>query len=276
MGKEEHEAYRLELMLKKNTRKSAQAGFLTLSRAEQRTPGRNEGEPGINNSEWSRSNCDKNAPTFHLLPLINSPKEMEFRQAFYLSNRESCNLSHQQIPIQEYYHCQLRSAISISLPTYHHFGSICYLYPKNQTAKKDGKVNGWIARLYNVYNRSNAASIMFEQNRKQAERANRRISIFWNIVHRVWLTTSDFNPNNRRMKNITYRCPIISSCFFLPSCTKSGAKWIVETAEPELVIDASIDWIKEQQRPWAEDQTFYYNGILQCHISNSFRSRYEL
>lgn len=66
------------------------------------------------------------------------------------------------------------------------------------------------------------------------------------------------------MKNIL-ECLIISSCFFLPSCTKV-VEVDVETAEPELVIDASIDWIKgttgHEQKIKLSTTTGYYSAIF--------------
>ena len=44
------------------------------------------------------------------------------------------------------------------------------------------------------------------------------------------------------MKNILIYL-IVSFCFFLLSCTKV-VEVDVETAEPKLVIEASIDWVK--------------------------------
>ena len=55
----EARAYGLEFMLKKNTGKITGWLSYTLSKAEQRTPGRNNSEPGINQGEWYRANFDK-------------------------------------------------------------------------------------------------------------------------------------------------------------------------------------------------------------------------
>ena len=61
-------AYGWELMFRKNTGRLTGWLSYTLSRAEQRTPGRNATEPGINNGKWYRANYDKR----HSLSLIAS------------------------------------------------------------------------------------------------------------------------------------------------------------------------------------------------------------
>jgi hypothetical protein len=58
---------------------------------------------------------------------------------------------------------------------------------------------------------------------------------------------------------------IVSCCFFLLSCTKV-VEVDVETAEPKLVIDASIDWVKgttgNEQKIKLSTTTGYYNTIF--------------
>ena len=55
----EARSYGLELMFKKNTGKLTGWVSYTISKAEQRTPGRTADEPGINNGKWYRANYDK-------------------------------------------------------------------------------------------------------------------------------------------------------------------------------------------------------------------------
>lgn len=63
------------------------------------------------------------------------------------------------------------------------------------------------------------------------------------------------------MKN-TFKYLIISSCFFILSCTKV-VNVDLETAEPKLVIDASIDWVKgttgNEQKIKLSTTTGYYS-----------------
>ncbi|MVT08293.1 DUF4249 domain-containing protein [Chitinophaga tropicalis] len=66
------------------------------------------------------------------------------------------------------------------------------------------------------------------------------------------------------MKNIL-KYLVVSSCFFLLSCTKV-VEVDVETAEPKLVIDASIDWVKgtagNEQKIRLSTTTGYYSTIF--------------
>lgn len=66
------------------------------------------------------------------------------------------------------------------------------------------------------------------------------------------------------MKNIL-KYLIVSSCFFLLSCTKV-VEVDVETAEPKLVIDASIDWEKgttgNEQKIKLSTTTGYYSTVF--------------
>ncbi|WP_346317855.1 DUF4249 domain-containing protein [Chitinophaga sp. YIM B06452] len=63
------------------------------------------------------------------------------------------------------------------------------------------------------------------------------------------------------MKNILTSL-VVSSCFFLPSCTKV-VEVDLETAAPKLVIDASIDWVKgtagNEQKIRLSTTTGYYS-----------------
>lgn len=63
------------------------------------------------------------------------------------------------------------------------------------------------------------------------------------------------------MKNVL-KYLVVSSCFLLPSCTKV-VEVDVETAEPKLVIDASIDWVKgttgKEQKIKLSTTTGYYS-----------------
>lgn len=66
------------------------------------------------------------------------------------------------------------------------------------------------------------------------------------------------------MKNIL-KYLVVSFCFFLLSCTKV-VEMDLETAEPKLVIDASIDWVKgttgNQQKIKLSTTTGYYSSTF--------------
>ncbi len=66
------------------------------------------------------------------------------------------------------------------------------------------------------------------------------------------------------MKNIL-KYLLVPACFFLLSCTKV-VKMDLETAEPRLIIDASIDWVKgtagNEQKIKLSTTTGYYSKVF--------------
>ena len=171
----EARAYGLEVMLKKNT--GTLTGWLsyTLSKAEQRTPGRNAQEPGINNGEWYRANYDK-THNLSLTAAYQLTKKWSFGGLFtYQTGRAATypigKYQYQGITIANY---GVRNASS--LPAYHHLDLSATCTPKPDSKKRwKGE---WVFSIYNVYGRNNAASIMFEQNRETGQSEAKRISIF--------------------------------------------------------------------------------------------------
>ena len=171
----EARAYGLEVMLRKNT--GILTGWLsyTLSKAEQRTPGRNAEEPGINNGEWYRANYDKT----HNLSLTGAyqlTKKWGFGGIFTWQTGKAATYpigkyQYQGITIANYGERNINS-----LPAYHHL-DLSATYTPKPDSKKRWK-SEWVFSIYNVYNRSNAASIMFEQNRETGLSEAKRISIF--------------------------------------------------------------------------------------------------
>ncbi|MEI3800849.1 MULTISPECIES: TonB-dependent receptor [unclassified Chitinophaga] len=171
----EGRAYGLEVMLKKNTGKLTGWLSYTLSRAEQRTPGRNAEEPGINNGEWYRANYDK-THNFSLTAAYQRTKKWSFGGIFTYQTGKAATFpigkyQYQGITIGNY---GVRNANS--LPAYHHLDLSATYTPKPDSKKRwKGE---WVFSIYNVYNRGNAASIMFEQNRETGLSEAKRISIF--------------------------------------------------------------------------------------------------
>lgn len=171
----EARAYGLELMLKKNTGKLTGWMSYTLSRAEQRTPGRNAGEPGINNGEWYRSNYDKT-------------HNISFTAAYQISKKWSLGgiFTYQTgkaatYPIGKYEYQGITVANygernSSSIPAYHHLDLSATWTPKPNSTKR--WKSEWVFSIYNVYNRSNAASVVFGQNLDTGLSEARQMSIF--------------------------------------------------------------------------------------------------
>lgn len=171
----EARAYGLELMLKKNTGKLTGWLSYTLSKAEQRTPGRNAEEPGINNGEWYRANYDK-THNLSLTAAYQLTKKWSFGGIFTYQTGKAATYpigkyQYQGITVANYGERNINS-----LPAYHHL-DLSATYTRKPDSKKRWK-GEWVFSLYNVYNRSNAASMMFEQNRETGLSEAKKISIF--------------------------------------------------------------------------------------------------
>ncbi|HEX7366341.1 MAG TPA: TonB-dependent receptor [Pelobium sp.] len=168
-------SYGAELMLRKNT--GLVTGWLsyTLSRSEQKTPGRTPLETGINNGEWYKSAADK----LHNLSVTANYKlnnKWRFGSVFTLQTGQpvtypKSKYQYQGIDIPNY---GLRN--QNTLPLYHHLDISGTYTPKPKRVKKwQGE---WVFSIYNIYNRQNAASISFSQNVETAKNEAKRLSIF--------------------------------------------------------------------------------------------------
>lgn len=171
----EARAYGLEVMLKKNTGKLTGWLSYTLSRAEQRTPGRNADEPGINNGEWYRANYDK-THNLSLTAAYQLSKKWSFGGIFTYQTGKAATY-----PIGKYQYQGITIANygernGSSIPAYHHLDLSATWTPKPDSKKRwKGE---WVFSIYNVYNRSNAASVMFGQNTETGRSEAKQMSIF--------------------------------------------------------------------------------------------------
>lgn len=171
----EARSYGLELMFKKS--KGKLNGWLsyTLSKAEQRTPGRTPEEPGINEGKWYRANYDKRH-NFSLTAAYDLNRKWSFGGAFtYQTGRAATfpngKYEYQGMTIASY---GLRN--ENSLAAYHHLDVSATYRPKPD--KKKGWRGEWVFSLYNLYNRNNAATYSFGQNPTTGKSETKRISIF--------------------------------------------------------------------------------------------------
>jgi len=171
----ETRSYGLELLVKKNEGKLQGWISYTLSRADQRTPGRTAGEPGINNGEWYRANYDK----LHNLSITASytlNRKWSFGAIMTYQTGRSVTYPkgqyvYQGISVPSY---GLRN--ENTLPAYHHLDVSATYTPKPD--RKTGWRGEWVFSVYNLYNRQNAASITFQQNQDTGSNEARRFSIF--------------------------------------------------------------------------------------------------
>ncbi|KZS41846.1 collagen-binding protein [Aquimarina aggregata] len=172
----EARAYGLELLLRKNEGKFKGWFAYTLSKSEQRTPGRTPIETGINNGEWYNTPYDKTHDiSFNGSYELN--KKWKFGTNFVFQTGQPTNYPSGQfefqglvIPIYDGPRNDQR------LPSYHRIDISATLTPrKNKSRKWQGE---WVFSVYNLYNRKNAASITFGRNTDTGVNEATRTAIF--------------------------------------------------------------------------------------------------
>jgi outer membrane receptor protein involved in Fe transport len=171
----EMRSYGLELMLRKNTGKLSGWISYTLSRSEQRTPGRTANETGINNGNWYKSAYDKT----HNVAVTSSyklNKKWNFGANFVLQTGQPVTYPNGQYTYQGITVPSYGTRNENNLPLYHHLDISATLTPKHHEKKRwKGE---WVFSIYNVYGRKNAASISFRQNQDTGNNEAIKLSIF--------------------------------------------------------------------------------------------------
>ncbi|RMA64934.1 TonB-dependent receptor [Ulvibacter antarcticus] len=174
----ESRSYGLEVLFKKTEGKFQGWIAYTLSKSEQRTPGRTENETGINNSEWYNAAWDRTHDisvtgqyelskkwSFGANMIFQTGRPTTYPNGQYLYNDMI-------IPVYE-------ARNSSRLPAYHRLDLSATWIPKPDSKKRwQGE---WVFSLYNVYGRMNAASISFSENVDTGENEAVRLSIFGRI-----------------------------------------------------------------------------------------------
>ena len=168
-------SYGLEFLLRKNTGKLTGWVSYTLSKSEQKTPGRTADEIGINNGNWYKSAYDK-LHNIAITSSYNLNEKWTFGANFTLQSGQPVTYpngqyQYQGITIPSY---GLRN--ENRLPTYHHL-DVAATYSPTQDKSKKWK-GEWVFSIYNLYNRQNAASISFRQNPTSGINEAVRLSIF--------------------------------------------------------------------------------------------------
>lgn len=179
----EARAYGLELLLRKNDGKLKGWLAYTLSKSEQRSPGRipkfdngrSNKETGINFEQWYNTPYDK----MHDIALYGSyelNKKWRFNMDFIYQTGQPTNYPIGQFEFQgltiPYY--GLRNVAR--LPDYHRLDISVTLIPLAKASRKWH--SEWVFSVYNVYNRKNAASINFRHNIESGVNEAIRTSIF--------------------------------------------------------------------------------------------------
>lgn len=171
----EGRAYGLEILAKKNTGRLTGWLSYTLSRAEQKTPGRNANEPGINNGEWYRANYDK-THNFSLTAAYQLTKKWSFGGIFTYQTGKAATFPNGKYQYQGVTIANYGERNANSIPAYHHLDLSATWTPKPDSQKR--WKSEWVFSIYNVYGRSNAASVVFGQNLDTGISEARKMSIF--------------------------------------------------------------------------------------------------
>lgn len=171
----EARAYGLEVLLRKNRGRLNGWIAYTLSKSEQRTPGRTPNEPGINNGEWYNA-------------LFDRPHDVSVNASYRINDKWSINGNFiyqtgipTNLPIGQVEQLGLTVPIyggrnESRLTDYHRLDLSATLTPrKNKDRKWQSE---WVFGFYNIYNRRNAASYSFEENRETGQNEAIRTSIF--------------------------------------------------------------------------------------------------
>lgn len=168
-------SYGMELLFRKNTGRFNGWVSYTLSRAEQKTPGRTPQEPGIANGEWYLSGYDK----LHNLSVVGTyeynPK-WSFNANFSLQSGQPVTYANGYYEFGGFNVPNYSLRNGNRLPLYHHLDLAATYTPKPD--KKKGWQSYWVFSLYNIYNRKNAASITFSTNEDTGMNETKKLSIY--------------------------------------------------------------------------------------------------
>jgi len=171
----EARAYGLEFLLRKNQGKLQGWIAYTLSRSEQRTPGRTALEPGINNGEWYSAAWDK---THDLTVTANYElnRKWDLGANFTLQTGQPITYPNGQYEFDGLFIPTFEARNSSRLPIVHRLDFSATYTPKPN--KKNGWQSSWVFSLYNAYNRRNAVSITFGENEDTNRNEATRLAIF--------------------------------------------------------------------------------------------------
>lgn len=171
----EARAYGLEILARKNNGRLNGWLSYTLSRSEQRTPGRNATETGINNGEWYKTGWDK-LHNISVTGMYKLNEKWSFSSIFSLQSGQPVTYPNGQYQYQGITVPTYGQRNENRLPTYHRLDISATLIPeKNKNRNWYGE---WVFGIYNVYSRKNAASISFRQNQDSGNNEAVRLSIF--------------------------------------------------------------------------------------------------
>ena len=167
-------AFGIEFLLKKISGRHKYWIAYTLSKSEQKTPGRNSIETGINFSKWYNTPYDKT----HDLSINSEYKindKLKLVGNFIYQTGQPTNYPNSQYNYMNLNIPNFGARNSFRLPDYHRLDINLTLKPKKNNRKIEST---WVFGIYNLYNRDNANSIIFRRNNETLKNEAVQISIF--------------------------------------------------------------------------------------------------
>lgn len=170
----ETEAYGLEVLFRKN--KGRFKGWLayTLSKAVSKTPGGSAGGLGINNGEWYNAAYDK-PHDISVTGTYDLNEKWSFGGNFILQSGRPVTYPNAQYVYEGLTIANYSERNTSRLPSYNRLDISATYTPSSTEKRWKGE---WVFGIYNIYNRKNAASVSFAQNRGTGENEATRTSIF--------------------------------------------------------------------------------------------------
>ncbi|PTM06897.1 MAG: hypothetical protein DA407_11160 [Bacteroidetes bacterium] len=168
-------AYGLEVLFKKNEGDLQGWIAYTLSKSEQQTKGRTNDEIGVNNGQWYNTPYDKT----HDISITASYKltdKWSFSSNFLFQTGLPATFPNGQYEYNDISIPIYDARNSSRIPTYHRLDISAKYIPKPNSDKKWN--TEWVFGVYNAYNRKNASSISFRENRTSGVNESFKQSLF--------------------------------------------------------------------------------------------------
>jgi RecA/RadA recombinase len=171
----EARAYGLEILFRKNEGRFKGWIAYTFSKSEQKTKGRTAFESGINNGNWYRTPYDK-THDMSLTASYELNKKWSFSSNFLFQTGQPTTFPNGQYQYNGIIIPNYEARNSSRLPSYHRMDIAATYTPKPDSIKR--WKSEWVFSIYNAYDRKNAASITFRENRMTGLNEANRLSIF--------------------------------------------------------------------------------------------------
>ena len=168
-------AYGLEILFRKNEGQFKGWLAYTLSKSEQQTEGRTDVETGINNGQWYNTGYDRTHDV-SLTMSYDLNNKWTFGSNFLFQTGRPITYPNSQYEYNGITIPNYEARNSSRLPSYHRLDLSATYDPTPETTKR--WKGTWVFGIYNIYNRRNAASINFGQNRMTGQNEATRLAIF--------------------------------------------------------------------------------------------------